>query len=111
MINNTVLIGRIVETPELRKTENGTKVTNITVAVPRSFKNIKGEYETDFIDCTLWTGIAETTVEYCKKGDLVALKGRLQSSKLQKEDFPKINIIQFIVEKISFLSTSKEEKN
>ncbi len=110
MINNTILIGRIVDNPELRKTENGTNVTNLTIAVPRSFKNENGKYDTDFIDCTLWTGIAEATVEYCKKGDLIAVKGRLQSSKLQKENIPKINILQFIVEKISFLS-KKEEKN
>ena len=44
-----------------RETENGKKVTNITLAVPRSYKNAKGEYETDFIDCVLWTGIAEST--------------------------------------------------
>ena len=110
MLNNNILIGRIVNTPELKKTENGREVTNITVAVPRSFKNVNGEYDTDFIDCTMWMGTAKTTVEYCKKGDLIALKGRLQSTLLDKENIPKINLIQFIVEKVSFLSKAKEEK-
>ena len=75
-MNNTILIGRLVKNPELRETENKNKVTNITIAVPRSFKNQEGQYETDFIDCILWAGIAETAVEFCKKGDLIALKGR-----------------------------------
>jgi len=44
MINNVILIGRLVRTPELRETENKNKVTNITVAVPRSNKNPNGEY-------------------------------------------------------------------
>jgi len=107
-LNNTILIGRLVKTPELRETENKNKVTNITIAVPRSFKNPDGKYETDFIDCILWAGIAETAVEFCKKGDLIALKGRLQTSTLEKEDMPKMNLLQFVVEKLTFL-TSKEK--
>jgi len=108
MINNVILIGRLVRTPELRETENKNKVTNITVAVPRSFKNPNGEYESDFIDCTLWAGLAETATTFCKKGDLNALKGRLQTSTIEKENIPKMNVINFIVEKLSFLS-SKEK--
>ena len=48
MLNQTVIVGRIVRDPELRETESGNKVTNITLAVPRSYKNADGEYETDF---------------------------------------------------------------
>jgi len=70
VLNQAVLVGRIVREPELKETEKG-KVTNITLAVPRSFKNQNGEYDTDFISCVLWKGVAESTVEYCKKGDLV----------------------------------------
>lgn len=67
MLNQTVIVGRLIKDPELNETENGNKVTNITLAVPRSFKNVNGEYDTDFISCVLWKGIAENTVEYCKK--------------------------------------------
>lgn len=67
MLNQIVIVGRLVRDPELRETDNGKKVTNITLAVPRSYKNLKGEYETDFIDCVLWTGIADTIlIWYCK---------------------------------------------
>lgn len=74
MLNQAVLVGRIVQNPELRETENGKKLTRITLAVPRSFKNSNGEYETDFISCVMWKGVAENTVEYCKQGDLVGIK-------------------------------------
>ena len=47
MLNNTVVVGRIVRNPELKETETGRKVANITLAVPRAYKNIEGEYETD----------------------------------------------------------------
>ena len=49
MLNQAVLVGRIVKEPELKITESGKKVSNITLAVPRSFKNSNGEYDTDFI--------------------------------------------------------------
>ena len=80
MLNQIVIVGRLVKDPELRQTEGGKKVTNITLAVPRSYKNSNGEYETDFIDCVLWTGIAENTSEYCKRGDILGVKGRVQKT-------------------------------
>ena len=62
-----------VKTPELRVTENGKKTATVTLAVPRNYKNASGEYETDFLDCTLWTNIAENTTEYCQTGDMVGV--------------------------------------
>ena len=44
MLNQIVIVGRLVKDPELRQTEGGKKVTNITLAVPRSYKNSNGEY-------------------------------------------------------------------
>lgn len=77
MLNQTVLVGRLVRDPELRETDSGRKVTNITLAVPRSYKNLNGEYDTDYISCVLWKGVAESTVEYCRRGDLVGTKDKI----------------------------------
>ena len=79
MLNQTVIVGRIVRDLEVHETESGNKVAQLTLAVPRSFKNINGEYDTDYIPCVLWRGVAENTAEYCKKGDLVGIKGRIQT--------------------------------
>lgn len=58
MLNNVVLVGRVVRQPELSETLEGRKVSTITLAVTRSFKNsLSGEYETDFINITLWEDI------------------------------------------------------
>ena len=65
MLNQTVLVGRIVKNPELKETETGKKVTNVTLAVPRSFKNSEGVYETDYVDCILWDVVASSTSDYC----------------------------------------------
>ena len=99
MLNQVVIVGRLVEKPIVEENENEKKVCNIILAVPRSYKNAEGVYETDFIKCTLWNGIAENTVEYCNKGDLIGVKGRLQCLSG--------NELQLIAEKISFLSSGR----
>ena len=79
MVNQIVLVGRIARTPETRITENGKKMATLTLAVPRNYKNSNGEYDTDFLDCTLWSAVAESTSEYCETGDMIGIKGRLQT--------------------------------
>lgn len=96
MLNQTVLVGRIVSDPQINETENERKFTLIKLAVPRSYKNENGEYETDFIPCVLWNTIAVSTCEYCKKGDLVGVKGRIQNI---------ADKIEVVAEKVSFLSS------
>lgn len=94
-MNQSLIVGRIVSDPELIETEKG-KVSNITLAVQRTFKNANGEYETDFFPISLWNTIAESTSQYCRKGDLVGIKGRLQS---------KDNAISIVAERVTFLSS------
>lgn len=109
MNNQVFMIGRLTKDPELKKTETGKNATKITLAVPRSYKNVNGEYETDFFDCWLWSGVAESTTEYCKKGDLVGLKGRLQTRKYETEDEKVRQVTEVIGEKVTFLSSRHKE--
>ena len=110
MLNQVVLVGRLTSDLEAKELEDGKKVTNMTLAIPRSFKNAEGEYETDFVECTLWNNIAENTAEYCKKGDIVGVKGRLQTNNYEKEDGSKVFKLDVAAEKVTFLSSrSKEE--
>lgn len=103
MLNQIVLVGRLVSDPEIKETENGNKVSYITLAVPRSYKNSDGIYETDFIPCLLYKGIAENAVEYCKKGDVIGVKGRIQTKQEENK-----NIIEIVAERVTFLSSRKE---
>ena len=109
MLNQIIIAGRLTGNPEIITTENNKKRTYITVAVPRSYKNVDGTYDTDFIQCTLWNGIAENVCEYCKKGDVVGVKGRIQSSSFEK-DGEKVYKMDIIAEKVSFLSSKKADE-
>ena len=57
-LNNVILVGRLTQNPEVIEIENNRKVTSVILAVNRNFKNSDGIYETDFIRCILWNGVA-----------------------------------------------------
>ena len=101
MLNQIVLVGRVANEMEIKEVENK-KLVTLTLAVPRSYKNADGVYDTDFIKCTLWNSMAENTAEYVKKGDLVGIKGRLQT-----EEINGFSITNVIAEKVTFLSSSR----
>ena len=109
MLNQLVLVGRLTKDPEVNKTETNKCYSHITLAVPRSFKNINGEYETDFIDCMLWDSVAKSTSEYCHKGDIVGVKGRIQSEVVDKEGTKKY-YMNVIAERVTFLSSNNQKK-
>lgn len=108
MLNQIVFVGRLVRDPEIKESENGNKYTNITIAVPRGYRNENGEYDADFIDLRLWKGVAETTSEYCKKGDLIGAKGRVET-RVYEKDGEKKYITELVAEKITFLSNRSKE--
>ena len=110
MLNQTILVGRITQDPKITELEDGKKVCNITVAVPRSYKNANGEYDTDFIRCTMWPNIALNTCEYCKQGDLIGVKGRIQTRVIEKDN-SKQTIQEVLGEKVTFLTKSKEKND
>jgi len=112
MLNQVILVGRLTKNPEIKETESGKKMTYINIAVQRPFKNVDGIYETDFISCVLWNNVAENTVEYTKCGDVIGIKGRVQTDRYQDDDGNMNYVTEIVAEKITFLSSSKptEEK-
>ena len=112
MINQVTLIGRIVEKPILRSYENDVNVATLTLAVTRPFKNMDGNYETDFIKITLWNGVAQSTCDYTQKGDIVGVKGRVAFADQSQIFKKKISILEIIGERVIFIhSNSKRSQS
>ena len=110
MLNQIVLVGRLTRDITVNKSDSGVKVATISIAVPRSFKNVEGVYDTDFIDCVAFDIVAENTSEYCTKGDIVGIKGRVQTKVIELEEGKKENRLEIICEKITFLSSKPKEE-
>ena len=107
MKNVVFLIGRLTSDLEIKKSENNKKYGTITLAVQRDYKNSDSIYETDFIRCVLWDVIAKQVKEYCHKGDLVGIKGRIQNRSYEENNETKY-ITEVIADKISFLTSKKD---
>ena len=103
------MVGRLVRDPQVKEAEGKKKVSYITVAIPRSFKDLNGEYQTDFIDVVLFDLVAENTCEYCKKGSIVGIKGRIQTGVVKNDKEEKKYYTEIIAEKVTFLSSGKNE--
>ncbi|MED3623899.1 single-stranded DNA-binding protein [Neobacillus thermocopriae] len=110
MINQVTLVGRLTRNPELRATSEGTAVTQITLAVNRNFRNHNGDIEADFVPCTLWRKAAENTCQYCRKGSVVGITGRLQTRSYEKEG-KRVYVTEVIAESVRFLSSKPHEQS
>ncbi len=110
-MNNVILVGRLTSNPVLEDFENKQR-TVIDLAVPRDYKNAEGMYESDFIRCVLWNGIAQNTSKYCKVGDAVAIRGKIQTRCYFDENETKKYITEVIAQSVRFVAQKgKEEEN
>ena len=109
MINTVMLVGRLVQDPEIIERENGSKVSRVTLAVNRKFKSSDGIYHTDFIDCVVWNNFAKNVNDYCSKGDLIGIRGRIQVDVYEKDGI-KRKITDVIAESVTFLSSMKNKE-
>lgn len=108
-MNQLFLVGRLTKDPEMTKA-SGLDQCKVTLAVKRQFKNSNGVYETDFITCTIWNVIASRVCEYCKKGDLISLKGRIQNNNYLDKDEKMVYTYDIIAEQVSFLQKDSNDK-
>ncbi len=109
-MNQVILVGRLCKEPEIEVIDEGKKRSIITIAINRSFKNSEGIYEADFIRCVLWNNVALNTFEYCHTGDVIGIKGRLQTRSYEDEEKTRKFIMEVIAEKVTFLSNTKNSE-
>ena len=109
MLNQVIFVGRLTKDIELQESENGNKYAVVTLAIPRTFKNAEGVYETDFISAKMFDRVAENCSEYCKKGDIVGVKGRMQSNSYEKDGETRFST-DVSAEKVTFLSSRSKEQ-
>ena len=102
MINNVTLLGRITHDLELKNTKKGVAVLSFTMAVDRGYTKQGEERQADFIRCVAWKQRAVFIEKYFKKGSMIAIEGRLQTSTYDDENNVKHFITEVIVRNISF---------
>ena len=104
-MNKAILIGRLTRDPELRSTPAGRNVCQFSIAVNRTFTNANGEREADFINCVVWDKQAENLVKYQKKGNQIAVEGRIQTRNYDDKDGKKVYVTEVIATNVQFLDS------
>ncbi|WP_277119084.1 single-stranded DNA-binding protein [Anaerotignum faecicola] len=107
-MNKVILMGRLAREPEVRYSQ-GTEplaIARYTLAVNRRFKR-QGEPEADFINCVAFGKTGEFAEKYFKKGQLVAITGRLQVRSWDK-DGERRYATEVIIEEQHFAESKKD---
>ena len=108
MINNVVLMGRLVATPELRSTGTGVSVASFTIAVERAYAKAGAQRQADFIDCVAWRQTAEFITRYFQKGSMIAVTGNIQTRNYEDKNGNKRKAVEVVVDNASFCGSKAE---
>lgn len=111
MLNRAILMGRLTDNPELRKTPNDISVTTFTLAVNRSYVKRDAERQTDFIDIVAWRQTAEFVCKYFKKGQLVAVDGAIQTRSYEDKNGNKRKAVEIVADAVHFCENKNQSAN
>lgn len=106
MTNLVVLIGRLTKDPDIKKTSSGKSVASFALAVNQRFNRDK----TDFINCVAWEKTAEFLGNYVKKGNLVAVEGRITTRNYDGSDGKKVYVTEVVCDSVQSLEKSERQE-
>lgn len=101
-MNNIILKGRIVHTPELKHTPSGVAVCGFSIAVDRRFKSTDGEKTTDFFDIVAWRNSGEFVAKYFSKGQEILVSGEMQTRTYTDKSGNKRKAYEVIADRVEF---------
>lgn len=108
-MNSVNLVGRLARDPDLRYTPNGTAVCSFVLAVRNPFRlDEDGNATADFINCVAWQKIAELFAEGHRKGDLVAVSGRIQTRNYENDEGRTVWVTEVNVSEIHFIKAKDD---
>ena len=111
MLNNVVLMGRLTADPELKQTQNGVSVLSFSLAVDRDYTQQGQEKQVDFINIVAWRLTAEFISKYFTKGQMMALKGAIQTRSYEDKQGNKRTAFEVVADKVYFCSSKTEGSN
>lgn len=108
MLNNVILMGRLVADPELRTTSTNKSVANFRIAVDRGYGEDK---KADFITIVAWESTANFVEKYFHKGDMIALRGEIQTRSYEDNNGNKRTAFEVLAREVSFCGGKSEGNN
>lgn len=103
MFNEVIIIGKLVNKPILRATQNGTMMATAVIQVERPYRNNLGIKEVDYINCLFWRGLASQVIDCCHEGSYIGIKGRIQSRSYEDDENKSMTSFEVKVEHVSLI--------
>ena len=110
-MNKVSLTGRIANDIDLRKTQAGKSVLDISLAVQRERKGSDGKYPVDFIRVNAWEQRAEFLANYAHKGTMIGVTGRIETWSFTNQNGQKVNTTSIQAESVEILAQPQKEDN
>ena len=107
-MNKVILMGRLTRDPDVRTTQGGKSVAQMTLAVDRR-KGADGQQEADFLSLVAWEKLADIAGQYLHKGSKILVEGRLQSRSYEAKDGSKRYVTEVIVSNLEFCESRRQE--
>jgi single-strand DNA-binding protein len=105
-LNKVMLMGRITHDPELKRTQTGMAVCNLSLAINEQWRDNQRQTvkRTTFVKVTCWSGTAEAVQKYLKKGSELYVDGRLTSNAWQDRNGQKRSELVITADRVQFLT-------
>ena len=109
-INRVILMGRLTRDPDIRYAQgSNTAIARFTLAIDRDYQREGEERQADFISCIAFDKKAELIEKHFRKGNLIAIEGRIQTGSYTNKDGQTVYTTDIIVDKVSFTGEKREE--
>ena len=109
MINRVILVGRLTQDPQMRKTNTGRSVCSFTLAVSRPKRQNSTTQEADFINCVAWEKTAELMCSYLRKGSQIGVEGRIQTRNYDNNEGRKVYVTEVVASNVQFLESKNAQ--
>ena len=110
-MNSFTGLGRLTKDVDLKYTQTGTAIGRFTLAINRPFKDKKtGEYQADFINCVAFGKTSETLATYVKKGNQLAIEGRIQTGSYENQEGKRVYTTDVVVNGFTFVEQAKQQQ-
>ena len=106
-VNKTIIQGRLVRDPELRRTGSGTPVASFTVAWSEKHKETERKL---FLPCVAWKTSAEFLTNYFSKGSEIIVEGSLTSRQWQDKNGNNRETVELVADRLHFCGPKKDSQ-
>ncbi len=112
-INKVILLGNLGKDPEVRQTQTGSMVTNITIATNETWKDKDGKQQeqTEWHKVVFFGRLAEVVAQYLKKGAKVYVEGKINTKKWKDKNGNDQYTTQITASEMQMLDGASGEKS